>query len=860
MSHQEANSETGLIWPVIRLRLRPREGRMNKTTYKIFCAITIMIVLMGLSPRGIQPARAISDDIVISQLYGGGGNTGGVYTNDFVELFNRGTTTVSLTGWSIQYTSATGTGLFGASTTLITPLSGTLAPGQYLLVQEAAGSYVYEPLPTPDITDSTPINMSGTGGKVALVMSATGLGCNGGSTPCTPEQLALIKDLVGWGDANFYETAPAPATTNPTAVLRLTNGCTETDNNALDFTANQPTPRNTSSSLNPCVPPEVAPGVSSTYPSNGATSIPVDSNLTVTFSENVNLNGSWYNLTCTSTGTKTGTVSGGPADFTINPDSDFAYGESCTLTVYASLVSDQDTDDPPDTMTTNFVSSFSTGSSCSQPYTPIYDIQGSGLSAATTGTVTTKGIVIADEEGASPALRGFYIQDLSGDALTTTSDGIFVYNAGADQVSLGDIVFVTGTAEEYQEQTQISSVTDLTKCGSGTLSPINVSIPFQSPEEPEQWEGMLIRLHQTLVITDHYYLGRFGQVTLSYNRRLYQPTSLVVPALAKAVEDANTLNHVIVDDSLNSQNPDPILFARGGNPLSASNTLRGGDTVTGIVGVMTYTWSGNSASGNAYRVRPVHALGGGIPNFTAVNNRPSTPVDVGGNIKVAGVNLYNYFNTFSGCTGGVGGVVMDCRGANDQQEFNRQWPKTVAALMGTNADVIGIVEIENDGYGTDSAIQDLVNKLKAATAPGTYAFINADALTGQTNVLGTDAIKVGLLYKPAHVTPVGTTAVLNSVAFVNGGDSAPRNRPSLVQAFQTLGGERFIVSVNHLKSKGSPCDADPDPDPPDLYQGNCNIVRTNAVNALLAWLGTNPTGTGDPEELLVLVRRLVGLP
>lgn len=160
---------------------------MYKSSFKVFSVLMVLALVMMALP--MQKAQALSADVVISQIYGGGGNSGGIFTNDFVELFNRGTTPVSLDGWSIQYTSATGTGLFGSSTTLITPLSGSLAPGQYLLIQEAAGAATIAPLPTPDITNSTPINMSGTGGKVALVTSTTGLGCNGGSTPCSAAQL-----------------------------------------------------------------------------------------------------------------------------------------------------------------------------------------------------------------------------------------------------------------------------------------------------------------------------------------------------------------------------------------------------------------------------------------------------------------------------------------------------------------------------------------------------------------------------------------------------------------------------------------------------------------------------------------------
>ena len=135
-----------------------------------------------------------------------------------------------------------------------------------------------------------------------------------------------------------------------------------------------------------------------------------------------------------------------------------------------------------------------------------------------------------------------------------------------------------------------------------------------------------------------------------------------------------------------------------------------------------------------------------------------------------------------------------------------------------------------------------------ATAPGTYAFIDVDAATGQVNALGTDAIKVALIYKPASVTPVGHTAALNTVAFVNGGDSGPRNRGSLAQAFQENStGERVHRQRQPPQEQGRACDA---PDAGD-GQGNCNIVRTNAANELLAWLAADPTGTGDPDVLII---------
>ncbi|RMD75680.1 MAG: lamin tail domain-containing protein, partial [Chloroflexi bacterium] len=158
--------------------------------------VLVLVVAFVFAPLGAgwPVARAVSADLVISQVYGGGGNSGAPYTNDFVEIFNRGTTTVSLSGLSIQYASATGTGNFGSNPVVL--LSGSLAPGQYYLVQLAGGASG-APLPTPDATGT--INASASSGKFALVNSTSGLACNGGSTPCTPSQLALIIDLVGYG-------------------------------------------------------------------------------------------------------------------------------------------------------------------------------------------------------------------------------------------------------------------------------------------------------------------------------------------------------------------------------------------------------------------------------------------------------------------------------------------------------------------------------------------------------------------------------------------------------------------------------------------------------------------------------------
>ena len=209
----------------------------------------LLVCFAALAPM----AHALSPNVVISQVYGGGGNAGATYRNDFIELFNRGTSPVSLTGWSVQYASSAGT------TWAVTPLSGTLAPGQYYLVQEAVGTGGTVNLPTPNATGT--IAMSATAGKVALVASTTALT---GSCP------SAVIDLVGFGGANCFEGAGPTATlSNTTAALRKDDGCTETDSNSGDFAVGAPTPRNTSSPTRICG--NAAPAI--TAPANPAATV-----------------------------------------------------------------------------------------------------------------------------------------------------------------------------------------------------------------------------------------------------------------------------------------------------------------------------------------------------------------------------------------------------------------------------------------------------------------------------------------------------------------------------------------------------------------------------------------------------------
>jgi lamin tail-like protein len=184
---------------------------------------------------------AASTDIVISQVYGGGGNAGAQFTSDYVELFNRGAGTVTVTGWSVQYASSSGSSWAKAN------LSGTIPAGGYYLVQLASGGSAGAGLPAADATG--PMNMSGSSGKVALVTNQTLLTC--GASACLPN--ASIRDFVGYGSANQFEgSAAAPTLANTTAELRAALGCTDTDNNSADLAPGTPAPRNASSARNAC--------------------------------------------------------------------------------------------------------------------------------------------------------------------------------------------------------------------------------------------------------------------------------------------------------------------------------------------------------------------------------------------------------------------------------------------------------------------------------------------------------------------------------------------------------------------------------------------------------------------------------
>lgn len=465
---------------------------------------------------------------------------------------------------------------------------------------------------------------------------------------------------------------------------------------------------------------------------------------------------------------------------------------------------------------------------CTNPATFIHDIQGAGMASSDVGsTREIEGVVVGDFQG-SAALNGFHVQeeDADADADPLTSEGIFVFDsANAVALEVGDVVRVRGTVAEFFGLTEMTNVESVIDCNAtGTASAATVSLPVTSVDDFEPTEGMAVNFPQTLFASGNFTQARFGEVDLSVGGAQDNPTNVVAPgAAANARQDLNNRSRIQLDDGSTAQNPLPLPPY-----LGAGNTLRTGDSVAGLSGVMSFAFG-------LYEVHPTAAV-----DFTRVNARPDVP-EVGGTIQVAAYNVLNYFTTIDGA-GRICGPDGDqgCRGADSSFELTRQRDKLIAAISKLNADVVGLMEIEN--HAGDGPTADLVAGLNDATAPGTYDFI-------ATGAVGTDAIRQAIVYQPAAVTPVGTFAVLDSSEIATFDDT--RNRPMVVQTFvENANGAVFTVGVNHLKSKGSNCNSIGDPDTGD-GQGNCNLTRTAAAQAIVDYLATDPTGSGDPDFLIV---------
>ncbi len=448
------------------------------------------------------------------------------------------------------------------------------------------------------------------------------------------------------------------------------------------------------------------------------------------------------------------------------------------------------------------------------PITALTEVQGNGATSPLLGQrVNVRGVVTADFQ---QGLGGFFIEQPRVDGQPGASRGVYVFTGKApESVKAGDFVQLSASVAEYKGKgdklpgtvTELTGVTDLSVCGPGPkVTPAKLTLPA-TDAELEQYEGMLVTLPQTLTVTDNYGLGRYGQLGLSVGGRLFVPTN----GNTNSTEAQNDARRILLDDGNTAQNPPSIPYLTSDHPLTA--TRRAGDTVRRLTGVLHYAF-------DHFVIEPTAA-----PNFKASNPRPARPAPVGGSLKVAGANVLNFFDTFGG---------PNDRGADSAYEFARQKAKVVAELRGLDADVITLMEVENDG---DAALNTLVDALNNSYGGSVYAAV-------ETGVVGSDAIKVAMIYRPDRVKPLGPPTIDDNADNVY-------SRPPVAQTFQDkLSGGVLTVVANHLKSKGSCPKGAGDPNA-DHGQGCWNALRVQQAQKLLKFSARLAQTTGDADVLLL---------
>jgi predicted extracellular nuclease len=450
---------------------------------------------------------------------------------------------------------------------------------------------------------------------------------------------------------------------------------------------------------------------------------------------------------------------------------------------------------------------------CAVPVThEIGAVQGAGAeSPLDAQIVTVEGVVVGDFQDPGQ-LGGLFLQDVDGDGDPMTSDGIFVYDPDALTLAEGDVVRVTGTVDEFNGLTEITRVSLIGDCGDAPVpAPTVLDLPAGDGVR-ERFESMLVTLAEPVTATETYTLARYGELVVSVDGRLYQPTN------GGADDDvfeqaANEARRLTIDDGSTVQNPAVVPYTGVDGEV-----IRLGDTLTGVTGVLSYGF-------DAWRLQPT-----GEPTVERTNPRPAAPDDVGGDVQVASFNVLNYFTTIDR-PGAVTDTGDDPRGADTDLELERQRAKIVAAIVELDAEIVGLMEIENDT--DDEALHDLVAALNAAAGEERYAAIQEPDTGG--GLFGTDAIKVAMIYQPDAVTPLGPAVTTDSDAFDNA-------RLPLLQRFRPVrGGQPFTVVVNHFKSKscgsGASAATGDNADQGD-GQGCFNPDRVEQAHALLDLIDT----------------------
>lgn len=417
--------------------------------------------------------------------------------------------------------------------------------------------------------------------------------------------------------------------------------------------------------------------------------------------------------------------------------------------------------------------------------------------------------------------EGVFVQSLAADADPATAEGLYLLPAeGQPVLEVGQHVRAEGTVAESGDGAVLTTLADarVEVLGRAPLpEPVVLAAP---PADWEALEGMRVRVDAELTVVATDALLRFGEAGLAFGGRVFSPTEVAAPGDdARAVREANAARRIVIDDASSAADPAGIAWLPA--PLGGDVTLRSGSTLAGVEAVVDHRFG-------SHRLQAVQP-----PARLEAAPRPAPP-QVEGAVRIAGMNLLNLFNG-----DGQGGGFPTERGAKDYDAYTRQLAKHVATITALDPSIIAAQELENDGYGPESAVRELADALNAAQ-PGARWTAVAPA-----EAPGTDAIAVGLLYRADRVEAVGGPALRFGGPFQRG------SRPPLAQSFRAPGGPVFTVVSVHFKSKGGCDEAEGANRDAGDGQGCFNAQRVASVEALHDWIAGDPTGSGSDRVALV---------
>jgi predicted extracellular nuclease len=743
------------------------------------CIVGLALAVVVLA--GATPALTSSNGVVISE-FRFRGPAGG--NDEFVELMNTSSGPVGIAGWQLQgCASATG----AASSRVTVPAGVTLQAGEHYLF----------------------FNNNATGGYSGSVPGDTGYGTgftDGAGARIVNAASAVIDGVGGDGVGGTQCREGAGITGMPTAngdqsYERKSGGTQDTDDNPADFSGPKTgNPQNHAGA-------DAAPTISSTTPSAGATDVATAANVSVTFSEPVTVGAAWDSISCGTSGSHGATTSGGPTTFTLDPTSDFSAGETCTVTVFAAQVSDQDTNDPPDHPIADTTWTFTTAAPATP--TPIHDIQGAAHISPKSGQTVSSvpGVVIAK------ITNGFWMQDPNPDANDATSEGIFVFTSAAPAVNLGDAVTVNARVQEFRPGGASSGNLTTTELTSPSVSVLSTGNPLPAPTV----------------------IGTGGRIP---------PDTIIDNDSTGNAETSGVFDPA--EDGLD------FYESLEGMRVQLNNAVAVGPTATAFGETPVVGDNGANASVRTYRGGVLLRESDGNPERITLDDviTPLPNMNVGDHYSgaIVGVMDYNFGNPFLNVTSpgltriadGVTREMTDPTAVNElavstfnfeNLAFTNPQSKFdgLASLIVNNLrspDVLAGEEVQDNNGATDNGIVDatqtlqrLVDAIVAAGGP-TYQWREIDPVNDQDGGEPGGNIRQVIMFRTdrgiAFVDrPGGGSTTPNTVVGTGAGtqlqfspgriapaDSAWSSSRKPLAAELTYQGHKLFVVVNHFNSKG----------------------------------------------------------